>query len=71
MGIARAVTASAPLAGLRILVTRPAHQAEGLCQRIAAAGGTPVRLPTLEIVPMTDTATAQMALEAALAADWL
>ena len=71
MGDARAVTASAPLAGRRILVTRPAHQAEGLCQRITAAGGTAVRLPTLEIVPTTDTAAAQMALEAALEADWL
>ncbi|MES1994414.1 MAG: uroporphyrinogen-III synthase [Pseudomonadota bacterium] len=71
MGVARAVTASAPLAGLRILVTRPAHQAEGLCERIATAGGTAVRLPTLEIIPTTDTAAAQRALEAALEADWL
>ncbi|MFU8837585.1 MAG: uroporphyrinogen-III synthase [Thiohalomonadaceae bacterium] len=37
------------LQGLRVLVTRPAHQAEGLCQRIIEQGGVPLRLPTLLI----------------------
>ncbi len=37
------------LDGRRVLVTRPAHQAEGLCRRIAQAGGVALRLPTLEI----------------------
>lgn len=38
------------LAGARVLVTRPAHQAQTLCELIAHAGGTPVRFPTIEIV---------------------
>lgn len=43
-----------PLAGLRVLVTRPAHQAEALCTAIERAGGTPVRFPTIEIAPPRD-----------------
>ncbi|HWR88433.1 MAG TPA: uroporphyrinogen-III synthase, partial [Acidiferrobacterales bacterium] len=38
------------LRGVRVLVTRPAHQAETLVQKIEAAGGEAVRLPTIEIV---------------------
>ena len=37
------------LSGKTILVTRPAHQAEPLCRLIEAAGGTPLRLPALQI----------------------
>lgn len=37
------------LAGCTILVTRPEHQAEPLCRLIESAGGTPLRLPALEI----------------------
>lgn len=62
---------NAPLTGLRILVARPAHQAEGLCQRIAAAGGTAVRLPTLEIAPIADAQAARVALAAGARANWL
>jgi uroporphyrinogen-III synthase len=32
-----------------VLVTRPAGQAEGLCEAITAAGGRPVRFPALEL----------------------
>ena len=39
------------LGGARVLVTRPAHQAETLCRLISDAGGEPVRLPAIEIVP--------------------
>jgi uroporphyrinogen-III synthase len=65
------VIATAPLAGLRVLVTRPAHQAAGLCRRIEAAGGVPVRLPMIDIAPPGDPQAAQQALDAALDADWL
>ena len=65
------MTEALPLAGLRILVTRPAHQAEGLCRRIAAAGGGAVRLPTLEITPVMDRPAARRQLESGLQADWL
>lgn len=51
------------LAGLGVLVTRPAAQAEGLCRRIEAAGGRALRFPTLAILPPHDPA----ALAAALA----
>jgi uroporphyrinogen-III synthase len=43
-----------PLLDKRVLVTRPAHQSESLCERIAEAGGIPVRLPALAIVPPQD-----------------
>ena len=39
-----------------ILVTRPAHQAERLCQLIETAGGWPLRFPTLVIEPTHDPA---------------
>jgi len=48
-----------PLTGLRILVTRAAHQADPLCELIRAAGGEPVKLPALEIKPPRDPATAR------------
>lgn len=38
------------LSGVGVLVTRPAHQAEPLCQLIEEAGGKPVRFPAMEIV---------------------
>ncbi|HHL45345.1 MAG TPA: uroporphyrinogen-III synthase [Gammaproteobacteria bacterium] len=40
------------LRGLGVMVTRPAHQAEPLCQLIEAAGGRPYRFPLLEIHPL-------------------
>jgi uroporphyrinogen-III synthase len=43
-----------PLHGFRVLVTRPAHQAQNLCQMIADAGGEPLPLPIIEIVPPRD-----------------
>jgi uroporphyrinogen-III synthase len=39
----------------RILVTRPAAQARGLCDRIVALGGEPVELPAIEIRAPEDT----------------
>ncbi len=35
----------------RVLVTRPAHQAENLCNLIEVNNGVPIRFPTLEILP--------------------
>ena len=42
------------LAGLTVVVTRPAHQAQGLCEKIAAAGGEAIAYPVIEIQPPTD-----------------
>ena len=43
------MSASAPLAGLNIVVTRPREQAVALAQRIEQAGGRPLLFPLLEI----------------------
>ncbi len=40
-----------PLCGQRILVTRPAHQAEGQVAYLRGLGAEPVCLPLLEIMP--------------------
>jgi len=44
-----------PLAGVGVLVTRPAHQAAYLVQLIEADGGRTIRFPTIEIVDAADT----------------
>lgn len=44
------------LRGARVLVTRPAHQAEALARLIESAGGEAIRLPTIDIVAPTDPA---------------
>lgn len=46
-----------PLAGLKILVTRPQEQAVSLAKRIEQAGGIPLLFPLLEIAPVQNTAT--------------
>ncbi|TQV62104.1 MAG: uroporphyrinogen-III synthase [Halothiobacillaceae bacterium] len=43
--------AKGELAGLRIAVTRPAHQADALIERIRAAGGEAIAQPLLAIAP--------------------
>ncbi|MCB1773804.1 MAG: uroporphyrinogen-III synthase [Gammaproteobacteria bacterium] len=50
------------LGGLSVLVTRPAHQADGLCELIASAHGRPVRFPTLEIRGPADKQAARTVL---------
>lgn len=47
-------SASLPLAGRGIVVTRPAHQAGGLVALIRAAGGNPIAFPVLEILDAED-----------------
>ncbi len=42
------------LNGLRVLVTRPAGQADGLCNMIAERGGVALRLPAIEIEVIKD-----------------
>ncbi|HMM55513.1 MAG TPA: uroporphyrinogen-III synthase [Candidatus Desulfobacillus sp.] len=45
-----------PLAGRRIAVTRPAHQAQALSGQIEARGGIAVRFPTIAIAAAADPA---------------
>jgi uroporphyrinogen-III synthase len=62
-GVSGLATPARPLAGKRIVVTRPQAQAAALCEMIRAAGGIPVCFPTIAIEPLADHA----ALDAALA----
>lgn len=50
-----------PLRGRRILVTRPAAQAQALAQLIAAQGGEPICFALLEIAPPDDPQPLQQA----------
>ena len=59
------------LAGLSVLVTRPEHQSEGLCNLIQKAHGRPVRFPALEILGPLDKHTARAELLGASRADLL
>lgn len=45
-----------PLAGRSILITRPAHQAGALADKVRAAGGAAVLFPAIEIVAAGDLA---------------
>jgi uroporphyrinogen-III synthase len=59
-------TAACELAGSGVLVTRPAHQAMGLCRLIAEHGGRPLLFPALEIQPPENPEAARRL----LAQDW-
>lgn len=48
-----------PLAGITVLVTRPAHQADELCRLVTDAGGQALRWPALSIEPPSDRAHAE------------
>lgn len=48
-----------PLAGAGVLVTRPARQAGGFAQKVAALGGNPVIFPAIVILPPADAAVLQ------------
>ena len=54
-------TTRGALAGRHIAVTRPAAQADSLCDAIAARGGVPVRFPVLGIEPVDAAALADIA----------
>lgn len=56
--------------GWRILVTRPAHQADALCRLIEAQGGIPKRLPLISIEPLAQSGAAQQALQRAQSCDY-
>lgn len=47
---------AAPLAGKRIVITRPAGQAEQLARLVREAGGEPLLVPAIEIRPLEDPA---------------
>jgi len=51
------------LAGVGVLVTRPAHQAERLARLIEADGGRAIRFPTIEIAAPADSAQLRQTIE--------
>ncbi|MEH6470697.1 MAG: uroporphyrinogen-III synthase [Halopseudomonas sp.] len=55
--------AAQPLAGQRVLVTRPTHQADKLCDSLVALGAEVVRFPTLSIHPTRPTDPAYQTLK--------
>lgn len=55
------LSSAGPLSGLGILVTRPARQAAGFAQKIAALGGSPVIFPAIVILPPDDRAAVDRA----------
>lgn len=57
------MTASGPLAGRTIVVTRPQAQAAPLAEAIAAAGGKPLLFPLLDISPAADPAPLAAAID--------
>ena len=59
------------LQGLGVLVTRPAAQADALCELIERHHGRPVRFAALQIVPASDTQRARTSLAWASEADVL
>lgn len=56
------MNASGSLSGLRVLVTRPAHQAGPLCRAIEAAGGHALHQPLLKMAAPNDLAAAELGL---------
>jgi uroporphyrinogen-III synthase len=62
--MAEAGLAPRSLAGLRVLVTRPRHQSDGLVSLIEGHGGVAVRFPVIEVVPVEDPGSLQAVREA-------
>src|SRR5437764_14451239 len=65
------MTAPLPLAGRRVVVTRAAHQGEGLLRAFAAAGAVVESLPLLEVVPPADPRPLERAAAELALYDWL
>ncbi len=55
----------------RILITRSRHQAPDLATRLEALGGTPILIPTIEIIPPETYAPLDTALTQLETFDWL
>jgi uroporphyrinogen-III synthase len=60
-----------PLAGKRIVITRPPHTAGDFADRLRELGAEPVLLPTITIQPPTDPAPLDDALRRLDRYDWL
>ena len=61
----------APLAGQRILITRPREQAAAFVRGLEALGARPVVFPTVEILPLDNSETLDKAIRGLAEQDWL
>lgn len=59
------------LKGIKVLVTRPEHQAQGLCQALEKSGATPLPFPVLEITDPQDIASAKKTVQQLENYNWL
>jgi len=60
-----------PLSGLRVVITRAEHQAEGLAAAFRAAGARVELLPLLEVVPPADLLPLERAAAEISSFDWV
>lgn len=60
-----------PLAGKRVLITRPAGQADDFAERLREAGAEPILAPTIAIFPPDDVRAAADAAERAGEYGWI
>lgn len=60
-----------PLAGKRVLVTRPPHQAGTFSDKLRALGAEPVEFPTIGIAPAEDTGPLDEAIAKIESYDWV
>lgn len=60
-----------PLAGCRVLITRPQRAATDLAERLRALGAIPVPLPVIEIQPPEDPRPLEEAARQAATFDWI
>ena len=59
------------LKGINVLVTRPEHQAQGLCQVLEKSGATPLPFPVLEITDPQDIDSAKKIVQQLENYNWL
>jgi uroporphyrinogen-III synthase len=60
-----------PLAGRRVVVTRPADQGQELCQRLLAMGAEPISFPVIAIVPAEPGSPLDRAIGRLAEYDWI
>jgi uroporphyrinogen III methyltransferase/synthase len=60
-----------PLAGKRVVVTRPRRDAAALVERLASLGAEVIEAPAIEIAPPVDPAPLDLALRSLASFDWM
>ncbi len=71
LGAVAAPSPVGPLAGRRVIVTRPAGQEQELVGRLRAAGGQPVHVPVMQIGPPADPGPLERAVRQLGSYDWI